>query len=97
MGDDEVELQAAAVRAMATRFRTAGTTLARAREAHEDATRAPVEALAAAHTRVAQRWTQGLRVAAAALVEVGNELDACVRASSDRDAATAVEFRGIRP
>lgn len=97
MGDDEVELQAPAVGAMATRFRAAGMTLARARDAHEDATSDPVEALGAVHARVARRWTQGLRVAAAALVEVGNELDTCVRASSDRDAATAVEFRGIRP
>jgi len=95
MVDDGVELQGAAVGAMAGRFRAAGMALARARDAHEAGTSGAVDPVTAAHQRAASRWTEGLRVAAVAVVEVGNELDACVRAATDGDDATAVVFRGI--
>lgn len=92
----DVELQPAAVSAMAVRFRSAGMELGRARDVHARAAGLDVTPVATAHARAVHRWTEGLRVAAAALVEVGNELDSCVRASTDGDEATATVFRGIQ-
>ncbi len=94
---DEVELQPAAVAAMAVRLRASGMELGRVRDAHAGAAGQPVVPLARAHERAVHRWTEGLRVAAAALVEVGAEVDACVRATTDGDEATAATFRGIQP
>ncbi len=92
----DVELQPAAVSAMAVRFRASGMELGRARDAHAAAADEAVDPVASAHARAVHRWTEGLRVAAAALVEVGTELDACVRATTDGDEQTAATFRGIR-
>jgi len=94
---DEVELQPAAVGAMAVRFRASGMELGRVRDAHAAAAAEAVVPVARAHERAVHRWTEGLRVAAAALVEVGTELDACVRATTDGDETTAATFRGVQP
>ena len=94
--NDEVELQSAAVGAMAVRFRASGMELGRVRDAHAAAAGGAVVPVARCHESAVHRWTEGLRVAAAALVEVGTELDACVRATTDGDATTAAVFRGVQ-
>jgi len=60
----DVELQPAAVSAMAVRFRASGMELGRARDAHAAAADEAVVPVASAHARAVHRWTEGLRVAA---------------------------------
>jgi len=91
--DDAMQLETGAVAAMAGRFRSAGLELGRARDTFESLTSVGVEPIVAVAARTADRWVDGLRVAAVAIVEIGTELDACVAAARDRDEATAVVFR----
>lgn len=93
--DDAVTISAPALGALAARLRAAGFAIGDARDRHAGATREAVDPVAQAHLDTVARWTSGLRAAAAATVEAGNEIDRYARATRSAQDVADVAFHGL--